>query len=160
MGRIRRAHGLAGTVVVEVETDRPADRFAVGSELVLDDGSPLTVAAFQATERLPLVTFAEISDRAGAEALRGAGLHIQPERRRRLEPDEFWPEDLEGCEVVDVSGAPLGRVVGVDLGAGQHRLRVEGAGVTLIIPFVAALITEVDLESRRLVAELPPGFTD
>jgi len=160
VGRVVRPHGLRGAVVVEVFTDRPAERFAPGAVVELADGSLLTVAAFQVTDRLPLVTFEEVSDRNAAERLRGKDLSIPSVERRPLEEGEFWPDELVGMEVVGPSGEHVGEVVDVEIGVGQDRLSIVVGDRTISVPFVAELVPEVDTERRRIVIDPPPGLID
>lgn len=160
MGRVVRPHGLRGSVVIEVFTDRPDVRFATGAVVHLEDGSTLTVATFQPTDRLPLVTFREVSDRNEAEGLRGRDLFIPAAVRRPLEEGEFWPDELVGTEVVGPAGETIGHVVGVEIGLGQDRLVVAVGDRTISVPFVEDIVPEVDLDSRRIVIEPPPGLID
>ena len=73
VGRIARAHGVSGEVAVQVRTDSPELRFASGVVLDTDpvDRGPLTVTKARAHAGRLLVSFAEVSDRTSAEALRG-----------------------------------------------------------------------------------------
>jgi len=155
-----RPHGLRGAVVVEVFTDRPHTRFAPGEVVELSDGTTLTVAAFKTTDRLPLVTFEEAPDRDAAERLRGQELFIPAEKRRPLEEDEFWPDELVGSEVVGPDGQRIGQVVDVEVGVGQDRLAVDLGGRTISVPFVREIVPEVDVEGRRVVIDPPPGLID
>lgn len=146
--------------MVDVETDRPRDRFGVGTRLLLEDGFALTVARFEPTDRSPLVTFAEINDRATAESYRGLSLYVEASERRDLDPDEFWPDELVGMEVFARDGERLGVVLDVEIGGAQDRLVIDSGREPVLVPFVTALIPEVDMEKRRVVVDLPSGFTD
>lgn len=146
MGRLGRPHGVRGAIVVHPETDAP-DRFRPGASLRLDDGRSLTVSSVTGRDRPLVVRFAEVGSREEAEALRGSILTIRLAERRPLEPDEFWPDDLVGARVLDPDDIELGTVIGVVEGSAQDRLRVETGGAVVEIPFVAALVPEVDLEA-------------
>lgn len=161
MGRVGPAHGLDGSVVVDLETDDPTGRFAVGAVVRLADGTQLTVRHYRPTDRSPLVTFAEVADRQAAEDLRGADLYIAPEERRTLAPEEFWPEDLMGAAVVDPDGARLGVVGDVELGWAQDRLYVDpdGGGKRFIVPLVGEFVVDVDSARGVVTVRLPPGLT-
>lgn len=155
-----RPHGLAGSVVVELATDRPESRFIPGALLQTEEGSSLTVERYEATDRSPIVTFEEVRGREAAEEFRNVLLYISADQRRRLEEDEFWPDELVGMEVVRSDGSALGRVAEVETGVGQDRLVVETGQGTMIVPFVAELVPEVEHENRRIVVTLPEGFID
>jgi 16S rRNA processing protein RimM len=146
--------------VVDVDTDHPQHRFQVGARLLLADGSVLTVTRYEATDRSPLVRFAEIGDRTTAESYRGRPLYIEASQRRELGPDEFWPDQLVGFEVLTREGSSLGLVAEVEIGGAQDRLVIDSGGVPVTVPFVAALVPEIDLEGRRVIVDLPPGFME
>lgn len=160
VGRIGRAHGLQGGIVVEPETDIPSQRFAPGASLWLADGTKMTVRSFEATERSPILRFAEIPDRSAAERLRGQGLYIPEEERRQLAADEHWPDELVGMDVVDVSTGALGRVVDVEIGSAQDRLIVATPSGEFAIPLVDPVVQSIDDAGRIVYVDLPPGLID
>lgn len=147
-------------MVVDLDTDRPAERFGVGAELFLADRSVLTVVRYEPTDRSPLVTFAEIRDRTTAESYRGTSLYIEVSQRRPLEPDEFWPDELVGCEVIGPAGDVVGVVTDVEIGGAQDRLVIDAGGDSITVPLVPALVPEVDPAGRRVIVDLPPGFME
>lgn len=128
--------------------------------MFLEDGTGMVVDRYEATDRSPVVTFAGVDSREQAESLRGQSLYIAADARRPLADDEFWPDEMIGLTVVDPMGAPVGTVSDVETGLSQDRIIVESPSGTLIVPLVAALVPEVDVPGRRVVVDLPPGFTD
>lgn len=151
IGRIVKAHGLRGEVVVELVTNRD-ERVAPGSTLVGDRG-PLEVShsrPFEATgDGRWLVTFAGVVDRQGAEALRGTVLRAPP----LTDDDALWVHALIGAEVVDMAGTSLGRVVSVEANPASDLLVLEGGG---LIPL--RFVAEHQLE--RVVVDIPPGLLE
>jgi 16S rRNA processing protein RimM len=105
-----------------------------------------------------LVSFDGTNDRDGAEALRGLTLTILASERRRLDPDEFWPEDLVGLEVRNPGGGRIGRVVGIDAEAPQPHLDVETEEGVFVVPLVTALVPEVNVAAGYLVIEPVDGL--
>lgn len=166
VGRVGRPHGLRGEVTVEVRTDDPDQRFAAGSSLATDpaDRGPLTIAASRWHSGRLLVCFAGYDDRAAAETLRGTVLVIDAAGLAPLaDPEEFYDHDLIGLQVVTVAGEHVGTVADV-LHHGQDLLVVSGAGpqagTEVLVPFVAAIVPEVDVAGGRLVIDPPPGLLD
>jgi 16S rRNA processing protein RimM len=185
VGRVGRAHGIRGDVVVGVRTDEPDLRFAVGSKLDTDPVGvgPLTVAATRWQSGELVVRFAGIRDRTAAEALRGTWLNVDSSTLAALSgPDEFRDHDLVGLSVRTASGVSVGEVTDV-LHYGQDLLvihpvptggsgpadtsassLVAGAGSRsaasgeILVPFVKAIVTDVDLASGILVIDPPPGL--
>lgn len=167
VGRIGKPHGLRGEVTVDVRTDEPERRYAVGAVLRAEPpaGSrfphgSLTVGRIRWHQEVLLVTFAELADRTAAEGARGVVLHAVigadevPE-----DPEEFYDHQLVGLAAYDVSGTPLGEVVAVVHGAAQDLLTVRTSdGRDALVPFVAALVPEVDLAGGRVVIADRPGL--
>ncbi|MCL2581209.1 MAG: ribosome maturation factor RimM [Streptosporangiales bacterium] len=163
VGRIGRAHGIRGAVVVGVRTDEPELRFAKGSKLDTDpaDAGPLTVSATRWQSGELLVRFTGTRDRNAAEALRGTWLSVESESLPPLEdPDEFRDSDLIGLSVRTVSGAAVGEVTDV-LHHGQDLLVIRPAsGADLLVPFVKEIATDVRLAEGTLVIDPPEGLLE
>jgi 16S rRNA processing protein RimM len=163
VGRIRRPHGVRGDVAVEVHTDDPGDRFAVGTSLATDpaEHGPLTPTAVRWHSGQLLVTFAEIPDRTAAEQLRGTWLTIDSaDIAPTGDPDEFHDAELIGLDVVTTGGDRVGAVTDVRH-HGQDLLVVRTPAVPeLLVPFVAAIVPEVDVAAGRLVIDPPPGLLE
>jgi 16S rRNA processing protein RimM len=166
VGRVGRPHGLRGEVTVEVRTDDPDHRFAVGSVLATDPAGrgPLTVSASRWHSGRLLVRFGDCQDREAAEELRGILLVVDsadiPAPR---DPEEFHDHQLIGLEVLTVSGEPVGAVADI-LHHGQDLLVIAGAGMRsgteILVPFVAPIVPVVDVEAGRLVIDPPAGLLD
>lgn len=142
-------------------TDHPG-QFAAGTVLGIEgERRALTIQAIRPNKGAHLVAFEELPDRTAAEDLRGTRLTLDRARRRTLDADEFWPDDLAGAQVKDPSGSTLGRVVDVEVGGSQDRLIVETAdGRRVEVPFVGALVPEVDVEAGVVVVEPVRGLFD
>jgi len=169
IARIGKPHGLLGEVTVQLHTDEPGRRLAVGTvidtEATSGTGVPraLTVRSTRVHNGVWLVGFEEIPDRTGAESLRGTRLVVDAADVLPAadEDDVFTEEQLRGLAVVDPAGTVLGEVGGLELGAAQDRLVILlPDGREAQVPFVAALVPEVDLEAGRVVVDAPPGLLD
>jgi 16S rRNA processing protein RimM len=156
VGRVLKAHGIRGEVIVASESDNP-QRFARGAVLATPDGSTLVVRTIQPHSGALLVAFEGVDDRAAAEQLRGIVLSIDPAERRALGSDEYWPDDLIGLQVRDPEGSPLGEIVDVIIGA-QDRLVVKTLSGTVDVPFVQALVPIVDIEEGFVTVSPIPGL--
>jgi len=169
VGRIGRAHGVRGDVVVGVRTDEPELRFAPGSRLDTDPVGvgPLTVAGCRWHSGDLLVRFAEVSDRDAAAELGGTWLMVDSAALGALDdPDEFRDGDLVGLSVRTVDGTVVGTVADV-LHHGQDVLAIDPAGAAgaaggraeqILIPFVKAIVPEVDIAAGVLVIDPPEGL--
>lgn len=170
IARIGKPHGLHGEVTVQLHTDEPERRLALGAAIDTEAGSGsgvprrLTVRSTRVHNGVWLVAFEEIPDRTGAESLRGTRLVVNgADVLPAADDDEdvFAEEQLRGLTVVDPAGTVLGEVGGLELGAAQDRLVILlPDGREAQVPFVAAIVPEVDLEAGRVVVDAPPGLLD
>jgi 16S rRNA processing protein RimM len=165
IGRIGKPHGIRGEVTVEVRTDEPDRRFVVGGVVRAERPSgaapwaELTVAATRWHQTTLLVRFEELPDRTTAEAARGLLLHADvPADESPDDPEEFYDHQLVGLAAEDLDGIPLGEVTAVLHGA-QDLLQVRARdGRDALVPFVAALVPEVDVPGGRVVIADRPGL--
>ena len=161
VGRIGRPHGLSGEVTVQVRTDFPEQRFAMGAWLHSDAGGTLTVKTVRPHRGALLVRFAGIPDREAAADLRGHTLSVDAAELPDLtHPDEFYDHQLEGLAAVGPDGAALGRVREVVHAAGSDLLVLDTARGEVLVPFVQAIVPEVDLAGGRVVLDPPAGLLD
>ncbi|MGI5491879.1 ribosome maturation factor RimM [Microtetraspora malaysiensis] len=163
VGRIGRPHGVRGEVTVEVRTDDPELRFAPGTALATDPASagPVEVEGARWHKDILLLSLVGVDDRDAAEALRGTLLVIDSADLPPSEdPDEFRDHQLIGLSVVTAAGDPVGEVADV-LHHGQDLLVVRRPSRgDAYVPFVKALVPEIDLEKGVLVVDAPPGLLD
>jgi len=164
VGRIVKPHGVQGEVVVEVLSD-VAERFARGSKLEAGDPAKdadgtrltLTVRSTRDDRGRLLVRFAEVRDRAGAEAVRGL-LSIAGDDVAPLPDGVFYDWQLQGLVVEDEDGRRLGTLVRVDQAPAQDLWVVDADGVEVMVPAVEEFVRRVDLERGRIVLHLIPGL--
>jgi len=168
VGRIGRPHGVKGEVSVEPRTDEPDRRFAVGAQLKTQNKRPgaagpahLTVAGTRWHSGRLLVRFEEIADRNAAEEARGTLLAIPLDPAERPEdPEEFYDHQLVGLNVLTTDGRAVGVVREVVHGSAQDLLVIAAPGdaADVLVPFVSALVPEVDVEGGRILVEDLPGL--
>lgn len=167
VGRIVKAHGVRGEALVEILTDRPAERFASGEVLSLADaeGRPrkpprLTVVATRPYRDALLVQFSELASPEATGALRGAFLEVPASLVPAPPEGSFYHFQLVGCRCIDAVLGELGRVTDVVEDGGGLLLLVAREGATVPVPFVQAFLESVDLAAREIRLRLPPGLVD
>ena len=148
IGRILRAHGVRGEVVVRFTSDRP-ERRAIGAVVTGPDG-PLTLAAARHLSAGDwVVRYSEVADRSAAGALHGAVLSAEAID----DPDELWVHELIGSAVVDHDGVERGIVAEVHEGVAADLLLLD-TGHLVPISFV------VGHEPGRVLVDTPDGLFD
>jgi 16S rRNA processing protein RimM len=161
VGRIGRAHGIRGEVSVEIRTDDPGARFAPGSSLATESGDSLTVETVRGHADRLLVRFAGVEDRTSAEALRGTLLLVDSAAIPPTDdPDEFHDHELIGLTATMPDGAEIGEIVDVEHSGQDLLVLRRTTGGEALVPFVGAIVTEVDVASGRIVLDPPPGLLD
>ncbi|MCK0111295.1 ribosome maturation factor RimM [Ornithinimicrobium sp. F0845] len=161
VARIGKPHGLRGEVTVQVHTDAPDERFAVGTEFATEpDRGPLTLRTVRVHQQVYLLGFEGITDRTAAEALRNTRLLLADEEE--AEEDDAWrEEDLLGLTVVLTDGTVVGEVSALHTREVQDLLEVRRAdGRELLVPFVEEIVPEVDDETGRVTIDPPAGLLE
>jgi len=166
VGTVLRAHGVRGEVLIAPDSENPA-RFGTGSELFARTGQGsrrLKIASGRRHRGMQLVRFAEVLDRNGAEALRGAVLEVSQDDVPAAADGAFYYFQLVGCRVVDGALGDLGEVTDVVEDGGGVLLEVgdasSGARRPLLVPFVSDLLPEVNVAERLIRSELPEGLVE
>jgi 16S rRNA processing protein RimM len=178
VGRIAKPHGIRGEVLVDVRTDDPGVRFAVGSVLATDSTAaasapgasglpaqiPATLTIEVARPHLGryILLFEGYDDRTGAESLRGVLLCVDSSVVVPSDdPDDFSDYELIGLAAVDPGGERIGEIVTIDHAPAADLLVIRRpGGRNAMVPFVKAMVPEVDIAGGRVVLTLPEGLLD
>lgn len=162
VARIGRAHGLRGEVALDLRTDDPGTRLAVGTVLPTEpaDAGPLTVAGTRVLQGRWHVAFAEITDRTAAEGLRGVELVVEVDEDAAADDEDAWyPHELAGLRAEHVDGRVLGEITGLEhLPAHDALVLREPDGARTLVPFVRAIVPVVDVPGGRVVLDPPGGL--
>jgi 16S rRNA processing protein RimM len=176
VGRVVKAHGISGELVVDVRTDDPQGRFFAGNRLRLKGsrtGSRSTAGTSASAREVEvesarphgarmLVRLAGVIDRDGADALRGNLFIVDSADLPPIDdPDEFYDHQLEGLTVRTVENVAIGVVAEVLHTPAGELLSVRTAANTeVLVPFVAAIVTSVSLDSGVIEIDPPDGLLD
>jgi 16S rRNA processing protein RimM len=166
VGRVVRAHGVTGEVVVEVRTDDPDTRFAPGTTLRGrgTKGGPergYVVESARAHSSRLLVRLDGVADRSTAEALRGTVFVVDSQDLPPIEdPDEFYDHQLEGLQVVTSAGQKVGTVAEVLHTAAGELLAISAEEGEVLVPFVSAIVTSVSLADQTIEIDPPEGLLE
>jgi 16S rRNA processing protein RimM len=166
VGRVVKAHGVTGEVIVEVRTDDPDLRFTVGSSLRgrPSRGGPesrYVVESVREHSGRLLVRLEGVADRNAADALRGTLFVVDSEDLPPIEdPDEFYDHQLEGLQVVTTTGIAVGSVAEVLHTAAGELLSIRSEQGEVLVPFVSAIVTSVSLTDRTIEIDPPEGLLE
>lgn len=164
VGRVARAHGIRGQVIVDSETDFPEERFRPGAELFVHRGGvtePLTLTTVRFQRGRPILGFDGIDTMSDAEALAGLELRVPAEWLAALPADTFYRHDLIGCRVETRTGETVGIVRDVEGSPGVNRLvLVDESGREVLIPLAKEICTVIDPVAKRIVIDPPPGLLE
>lgn len=161
VGRVARAHGNRGQVIVNLDTDFAEDRFTVGRVLYVGAAAvPRRIVAVRFHQERPVIAFDGIETMGAAEELAGAELRIPVSEMQPLPPDTFYHHDLVGCEVRTRDGKDVGRVTGVEGPMERSQLVVAGQAGEVMIPLVAGICITVDPAARTIVVDPPEGLLE
>lgn len=162
IAKVAKPRGLRGEVVADILTDFP-ERFdgLEGVIAVMPDGERLDLKIeehwFQ--QGRVVLKFAGRDSVESVEELRGCEICVTDAEAVELETDEFYDWQLTGCKVETLAGDAVGTVREVMRAGGSELLVVDGEREYLI-PFVAAICTDVDLEKKMIVIDPPEGLLD
>jgi 16S rRNA processing protein RimM len=162
LGVIGRAHGVRGLVRV---TSHTADPTALTGYGPLSDPSGRRFTLRWVGEGIAEVcevvdgSPVKIADRAAAERLTNARLFIERDQLPAPEPDEYYLADLIGLAAVGADGVPVGIVEAVhDYGAGASLEITREGGGSLLVPFTAVCVPDVEVAAGRVTIVPPDEF--
>jgi 16S rRNA processing protein RimM len=163
VGRIGRAHGIRGQVIVSPETDFIEDRFAPGAAVWTRSArgeERLVVGSSRVQNGRPVVAFEGFSTVEEAERLTGLELRVPEDTLRPLGAGMYYQHQLVGCTVETTAGEHVGEVARVDGGIAGSVLSVDGARGEVLIPLAAHICVAIDVEARRIRIEPPEGLLE
>ena len=159
VGRIGRAHGILGEATIEVRTDQPADRFAVGGRVQTDEHGELAISSHRWHNGILLLGFDGISNRNEIEKFRDTLMYAEVDIEAEGEnEDDFHVLQLIGCVAYLESGEEFGQVTDVINLPAQDLLAIETTSGEVLIPFVHQLVPVVDVAKKRMTV-IPPQYS-
>jgi 16S rRNA processing protein RimM len=162
IGQITSPHGVRGEVRVYPLTDF-IERFAtLRTALLGPEAKPVRVKYRTVIKNLVILSIEGVTDRDGAEKLRGQYLQVPKSEVFRLPEGHYYVFDLVGLDVVDPEGKPLGRLVEVSRSSPAHDLYVvqRSNGKRYMVPAVQQFVKQIDLPGGKIVIQPIPGLLE
>ncbi|MBB2974631.1 16S rRNA processing protein RimM [Microbacterium endophyticum] len=156
---------MKGALKIELYTDDPDGRFIPGASFTLQvpeasewHGKTLTVREFRWMNSHPVAFFHGVDDRSAAEGLVRAILWIDQDAAESTpEEDAWYDHQLVGLDVLR-DGVSVGRVMRVDHFPAHDLLLVRSGEREVLVPFVKAIVPEVDPVAGHIVVTPPAGL--
>lgn len=160
IAKITTAHGVKGLVKLHYYGENPDDLAAYNPLFMSENGSETMVVNLKNRVKGGFVAEIEgLSDRNGAEALRGQKLYIESTARPDTAEGEFYHSDLIGCRALE-QGQEIGSVIAVEnFGAGDLlEIKPVDGGETFYLPFNDETVPQIDLAAGILDVIIPDGL--
>jgi 16S rRNA processing protein RimM len=163
IGRVARAHGNKGQVIVNPETDFPGERFVEGNVLTVEQGGRQTerrIASVRFQQGRPILGLDGVESMNDAEALAGADLKVPAETLPPLPVRTYYRHDLVGCEVKTKDGETVGKVTDVEGTLERSRLVIARQGGEVQVPMVDSICVSIDPAAKTIVIDPPEGLLE
>ncbi|MCC6854875.1 MAG: ribosome maturation factor RimM [Microbacteriaceae bacterium] len=165
VGRLTKAHGLKGAIKVELYTDAPERRFVPGAVFALQvpvesewHGKTIELSELKWYNSHPVAFFKNVSDRSAAESLIKAILWIDQDLDEPSDEEDAWfDHQLVGLAVLR-DGVQVGTVKQIDHLPAQDLLTIGTSAGDVLVPFVKAIVTSVDIEAGTMTVTPPLGL--
>ncbi|MGZ5925378.1 MAG: ribosome maturation factor RimM [Rhizomicrobium sp.] len=161
LAAVMGAQGLQGAVKVKLFTEAPE---ALSSYGPLHDarGRKFEITAFRPGKPgEAVISFAGITDRNAAEALKGTELFVARAALPATAEEEFYHADLIGLEAQDSEGRALGKVATIhNYGAGDVVEITRPDGDSVLLAFTRETVPTIDIAGGRIVVAVPEDDED
>ena len=161
VGKVVRAHGIRGIIAVSLLTDFP-ERFRKLERVAVERDNRLVgwfgIKHVEIMPEVVRVSLEGVNDRDAAQALKGCYLSVPRGETVELDEHSAYEYDLVGCDIYDNGGTRIGTVSRVERYPANDVLIVETDTARLMVPAIRSIIRNVDLERRKIIADLPEGL--
>jgi 16S rRNA processing protein RimM len=164
VGRVARAHGNKGQVIVNPETDFPEERFRLGRTVFTRSASgeaiERLISAVRFHQGRPVIGLEGVASMDDAEALAGAELRVPESALAALPEGSYYHHELVGCEVRRQDGTVVGTVTGIEGPMHGSTLVVDSRHGEVLIPLASDICVSIDPKRRVIVIEPPEGLIE
>ena len=157
VGRVLRPWGAHGDLRVHELTDRQ-DRFAPKSRVVVRGAAYVIERSRKAQRSIRLLKLEGVETLEAARGLQGAELEVPADELAPLPEGRYYHYHLVGLRVVSTAGEDLGELTEVMETGANDVFVVTRNGDEVLIPAVADVVKDVDLEAGVMTVELLPGL--
>ena len=162
VGKLRRPHGVNGEIVMEIVTDFP-ERLRPGTLVFVGEThQPQRISRLRPMDMALLVSFKEFDSPESVGQLRNQTVYVRTEDRPALAEGEYYHHQILGLRVVEEDGNFLGTLSDILVtGANDvYSVQPEGGGKEILLPAIADVVREINLEQGTMTVRLLPGLVD
>lgn len=164
VGKILNFHGIQGEAKVGFSKNQEEFFLSLNEVFVKiqNDYKPLKILRSRLNKNFVVVKFDGINSINNLLPLKGALLFVEEATiRANLDDDEFLVDELVGLDVLDFDGKKLGFIVGVSNNGATDLLSVKTKSKKIsLIPFVKAIVTNVDLKGKKVIINNLEGLLE
>lgn len=165
VGKIVNTHGIKGEVRIQSSTDKPEERYKIGSKLVIeisnDEHYPVTVKSHRVHKSFDLLTFEEFSSINDVEKFKNKMLQINEKDLPELEENIFYSNQIVGSTVFNEQDEELGFVKEIMFLPANDVWVVERQGKKdLLLPVIKSVILKVDTDHKKIIVNVLEGLDE
>lgn len=167
VGKLVNTHGVRGEVRVISSTDFAEDRYAVGTELMIQhpgqsEKKIVTVRTHRKHKNFDLLQFEGYHNINEVEVFKGATLYVSGEQLEELDEHEYYYHEIIGCTVVTEGEETLGTIKEIiETGANDvWVVKREGGGKDILLPYIEQVIKDIDVDSKRIIVDVMDGLME
>jgi 16S rRNA processing protein RimM len=156
IGKLQRAHGVTGEIVLGLMTDFP-ERINAGKIIYLGgQHTPHKITGTRPFHDHMLITMEGIRNREEAAELTNLDVFVRIRDLPALDDGRFYHHQLIGLNVLREDGSLLGSIQDILVtGANDVYVVVDTAGNETLLPAVDSVVLKIDLESKSIVVRPP-----
>ena len=162
IGTIFNSHGIRGELKVESSTSCP-EIFDEVQEVQLIRGESrlsCTVLRCRPVRDHWLMQLKEVTDLETAKSLKGYGIFAEEALLKPLDDDEFFVDDLVGCQVFSLEGEYFG-IIREYLDNGEHIIyEAQQEEQRFLFPATGEVLQQINLEEKRVTIQLLPDLRE
>lgn len=168
VGKIVNTHGLKGEVRVITFSDFKEERYRPGNSLHFfkdeqsNEAMPLTITSYRTHKQFDLLTFEGYESIEAVERFKGGLLKVTEEDRTELAGEEYYFDQIIGCDVHTISGDYLGIIHSI-LSPGANDVWVVKSVKTnkdVYIPYISDVVKKVDVDNKRVEIQPLEGLLE
>lgn len=162
LGKITRKHGLAGNVVLKLDTDQPEMYKKIEGIFVEING--LLVPFFVEKQQwlkgdAKLLSFKN-STEAMVEQVVNKNVYLPLSTLPKLSGKSFYYHEVIGYQLLDENNVDFGKVESINDQTAQHYFISDLDGKEVVVPIIKDWILEVNREEKFIKMQLPEGLLE